>query len=469
MGASLAVAKSMGIKGADQVMKSFDNVQGKIFGAPKVAAGWAGSGLKAGAGYLGDLANRGRRNLGGAMATDAQGNPRGGKFGLGRVGNMLLNPDAMLAATKANFKEKNQTAEDLANARAQRFSGLNQTGIDKRNDIAAMQKKRDEKTSQFMNFDRATLAEMQGKTTDNETKMQILAARAKLGYLKRDAQGDADSISDGDFRDYALSTLKGIPPAQQKEFIQQTFDKLGEDKKDLSMVGWSEFQTGGAAGQETAQLEKLKSWGPDDMSKVKPDALSNGNLQSEFTKQVAKFDVADNLNSGQLKALSDNNLATLIPKMAAATIAKIDTGPDKKTGVVNFGSAAKKAILDENDADLIAKLPQKTKEAFKGAERGQLVTLMHDDDAVKLSSKYVTDSTEAVVAMAAKIEKTPSLVDKVSKDILTPVLNNGYIKSTDTRKLIETKLGVKPTTSPPAAGGATSNDTFDGVNKNWPE
>jgi hypothetical protein len=151
MGASLAVAKSMGIKGADQVMKSFDNVQGKIFGAPKVVAGWAGSGAKAGAGYLGDRANRFRRNLGGAMATDAQGNLRGR---LGRMGNVLLNPDAMLATTKANFAEKNKTAEDLATARAQRFSGLNQTGVDKRNDISAMQKKRDEKTSQFMNFDR---------------------------------------------------------------------------------------------------------------------------------------------------------------------------------------------------------------------------------------------------------------------------------------------------------------------------
>lgn len=439
MGASLAVAKSMGIKGADQVMKSFDNVQGKIFGAPKKLAGY-------GTDYAGGLANRWRRNLGGAMATDAQGNPRGGKFGLGRMGNMLLNPDAMLATTKANFEEKNKTAEDLANARAQRFSGFNQTGVDKRNDISAMQKKRDEKTSQFMNFDRDTLAKMQNQATDNETKMQILAARAQLGYLKRDAtdsypknaDGTDHNLTDDEFKNYSLQAIKDIPAGQQTAFLEQTFDKLGEKTKDLGLVGWGAKNKDD---QQKAQLEKLASWSDDDMSNVKTGGAikNNKELQAKFTQRIAKDEIADKISGKQLEGLSDGNLAQVIEKMKPASISKIN--PDK----ADFGAVSKGKILNIKDAEAIGKLPQKIKDAFQGEDRGKLVGLMDGKDAIKLNVEYIKGNSTATQAVADKITNNPDLIERAPKDMLREISSS--IKDASVKQKIEIKLGTNSTTA----------------------
>jgi hypothetical protein len=497
MGAALSVAKSMSIAGADKVMAGFDSVQGKIFGSPKVAGQ-----------YALDRANRARRNLGEKMSTDSQGNPRGGKYNIGRIGNMLINPDAMLASTKANFDEKNKTAQELANARAQRFSGLNQTGVDKQNDISLRQKKRDEKTSQFMNFDRKTLSDMQGQTSDNETKMQILAARARLGYLKRDAEEQfGQNMTNDQFRDFSLNAISSVPAGQQKAFLEQTFDKLGEDKKDLAMVGWGAYteKGGGLAGQraqEQAQMEKLDSWGPDDMAKVKPGILkSDANLQDKFVEKVAKFDVADQLNSGQVKNLTDKNLATLIPKMSPATIAKLDPDPIK-TG---FGHETKAAILEaaKGNAKIIEDMPQRIKDAYEGGDRINLIEQMGADSAAKLSASYVKDplvahamvqtiikgnkdavknmswatlnavtnpgdrtallnvmdgdklagmpasymlNDEHRQAVADKINSNSNLVDKISKDVLTAV--SASITNADARNRIAVKIGTPPTTTP---------------------
>lgn len=411
MGAALSVAKSMSIKGADKVMAGFDSVQGKIFGSPKVVGQ-----------YALDRANRARRNIGQYMSTDSQGNPRGGRFNIGRLGNLALNPDAAFKTMSANFDEKNKTAAELANARAERFSGLNQTGVDKKNDISLRQKKRDEKTSQFMNFDRDTLKTMQGQATDNETRMQILAARARLGFLKRDAQDqfspetDADGnvkaheLTDDEFRDYSLNAIRNVPVGQQKAFLQQTFDKLGEEKKDLSLVGWSEFQSGGATAQTAAQIEKLKSWGPDDMSKVKPGTLkSNNELQTQFSTQVANYgqEVADGLNSKTLAAMvgidddknskfrGQGNLAKIlsIQSNSKATQIAAKTLDDLKRDNPLAHSSAMEALVAKAENALPADVADKlSSQQMKGMTDAQLARV-----AAKMSSSAISKLDPSVL------------------------------------------------------------------------
>lgn len=379
LGASIQIANKLGIWGSEEIGKQFNSAQKKIFStAPK---------------YLGDVANRGRRNFGNTLTTDSEGNVRTGVKGFaGRLTNaFVVNPDTALKGMTERFEGKNKLAQELASSRESRLSNLRKTGIDNRADVLLMQKKRDEKVSQYMNgFNRKELAQMQAAATkkgDPETQMQILAARGRLGHLRSDAEDEMGRApSDDELRNYALDSIAGVSAGQKKVFLEQTFDKLGNEKKDLGMIGWGEFAGAGSpiAGtqaQIAAQKEALKSWSPDEMSKVKPGPLAaNPDLQKAFTEKVVRGgqEVADSLTKKQIAALNDgDNLSDAVRTMSGPKALQVDSDVVSAlpaASKLSVTQALTEKAMSNSAADFADKLSPKALTNFGDHELAQIVS-----------------------------------------------------------------------------------------------
>ncbi len=508
LGAALNIANKMGIEGAKQVTAQFDKAKDKVFGVPK----WAGN-------YALDRANRARRNLGSGLVNDKDGNVRTGALGfLGRSANGLLNPDAVLKSLSTSFDKKNKAAHELAQTRSDKLQFRNETGkglpfgvarfganngVDNQADIKMLQKKEDEKVSQYMSgYNREQLREAFDDAKDNKTRAQILSARIQKGYLKRDIE---DTGGPSDWRSverHIQGQMAMLSPEAQKAFAK-SMDHVGDDKKDLTLVGFNLSN----ADQAEKREEMLKSWSNDDLSKIKPDSLDIDGMSKIFAERVSRggADVADAVTKKQLEKLKGENelssvfaamsaskalsldtkmieklaperieevgkaifekakdlpasefadklssemmnvmdepeLSQVIAKMSASSIAKI------KPDILRYRPQSREAILKqvEQNPKIVQDMSKAMREQFQDVERGELVSYMPADTLTSLDAAYVNNNS-VKAAIVSRVRSNGDLVNKMSWPLLekidTPVSRRFIIKSMSPEKASSIKLG----------------------------
>jgi len=482
LGMAISIAASMSGAAGQMVAKQFGTYKDKVFGAPQR---WAGAGIKAGANYTKEGFDRGRQNLGGKLAFDANGAPRSGGAGFaGRLANLALNPMEGYNAWRSGTQAKNKTAKEVAEARAQRLQTLRRTGFDNKADVAVLQKKEDERISKYVNMDpgkwRTTFDSLRNRNTSESRQEMVsaLSAAAKSGVLKKDIEKtlghptSAQDIADG------ISNM--VPPGTNTSLFYDKLEEIGKANKDLSLIGLDKNQGAAYADRAdmfTARANFINNMEADDVSRIKPDGIDNKTVADAIITRVTSSpseQVADKLNSKYLNKLGaysnedtgTNHAATAVSKMDTASVLKIDL---KDITNVNANNAVQESIVTAaaGDKDIANRASASMLANMNVKNRVGMINTMTSSNAISnIDVSHLThsptgpiteqESNDLKTAVATQLQSHRDAINKTNNELLKMVVDS--VPATDTDTIAQINKKIKPK-QPAAAQAQTPAST----------